>query len=219
MEEKILVRLSKKRYNKYQKRYSVGKMFGYWKLLDDNAYFDENNPKGGDAHYFVECTICGKQVHRRSVILIKKLSRKCQKCSIKPEFNPRWKGYKGVCFTYFSTRGLTKLSRKLKKYFVDLYFLQNKKCALTGLPIDINNHTASLDRINNNMGYTRNNCQWLHKDVNIMKNVFPQDYLICICHYISNKNNHIQSYKPFISTFGGSKRSFFSMRTRRGTKL
>lgn len=59
---------------------------------------------------------------------------------------------------------------------------QEGKCALTGLPISTNNgrnqktgaivKTASLDRIDSTIGYTVQNIQWVHKDINRMKNAF-----------------------------------------------
>ena len=56
----------------------------------------------------------------------------------------------------------------------ELYLKQNRKCALSGIPIGFDlknesNTTASLDRIDSNRGYIMNNVQWVHKDVNQMK--------------------------------------------------
>jgi len=67
----------------------------------------------------------------------------------------------------------------------NLYKKQNKKCALTGLPIGFGKHneetTASLDRINSFNGYVNGNVQWVHKDVNVMKNIFPVKYFVSMC--------------------------------------
>lgn len=41
--------------------------------------------------------------------------------------------------------------------------------------------TASLDRIQNDKGYIEGNVQWVHKDINRMKNIFEQNYFIDIC--------------------------------------
>lgn len=59
----------------------------------------------------------------------------------------------------------------------DLFLKQNKKCALSGVKIILErrtrkikpNNTASLDRIDSNKGYTIDNVQWIHKDLNQMK--------------------------------------------------
>ena len=58
------------------------------------------------------------------------------------------------------------------EYAWDLLISQNRKCALSGLDIYLSpnlkkkRNSASLDRINNDLGYIYGNVQWLHKDVN-----------------------------------------------------
>ena len=83
-----------------------------------------------------------------------------------------------------------------------LYLKQNGKCNLTGWDIDFadgnKNHmkggtTASLDRIDSSKGYVENNVQWIHKDVNFMKQEFTQDYIIKICKAIAEKNKSEKS--------------------------
>lgn len=76
------------------------------------------------------------------------------------------------------------------EFLWDLLNNQNFKCALSGVDIMIQSRyrgrtTASLDRINSNIGYTEGNVQWVHKDVNKMKNVFNQEYFINMCNKIS----------------------------------
>jgi len=72
---------------------------------------------------------------------------------------------------------------------------QDSKCALSGMPIefvtvnrrrDRSKQTASLDRIDSEGDYTIDNVQWVHKDVNRMKNVFDNDYFIEICKKIAS---------------------------------
>lgn len=77
------------------------------------------------------------------------------------------------------------------------YESQNRKCVLSGLDIFLSssytykakNQTASLDRIDNNLGYTSRNIQWLHKDVNRMKNVHDQEYFVHLCDLISRRKS------------------------------
>lgn len=92
-----------------------------------------------------------------------------------------------------------------KEFLWDLFLAQDKKCALSGLDIhfalgskgkrtklpDELKATVSLDRINNNQGYVEGNVQWVHKWVNIMKNLIPNNIFIQMCHSISlfNKDN------------------------------
>lgn len=75
----------------------------------------------------------------------------------------------------------------------ELYEKQNRKCSLSGLPIALSSsathrvgiQTASLDRVDNTKGYTIDNVQWLHKDVNRMKNVHDQIYFVNLCKLIA----------------------------------
>lgn len=71
----------------------------------------------------------------------------------------------------------------------NLFEKQERKCALTGLPILFSKcngeTTASLDRIDNSKGYDIDNIQWVHKDVNIMRNVYSIEYFIKICKLVS----------------------------------
>lgn len=72
----------------------------------------------------------------------------------------------------------------------ELYLKQDCKCALSGVPIEFPKtnygvRTASLDRIDCKKGYVLENVQWVHKDVNRMKNVYSQDYFLETCRRIA----------------------------------
>lgn len=76
-----------------------------------------------------------------------------------------------------------------------IYLVQDKKCALSGLPICFSSRydpdtemTASIDRIDSNKGYTKDNVQWLHKLVNRMKMNLDEDVFIQFCRTISANN-------------------------------
>lgn len=83
-----------------------------------------------------------------------------------------------------------------KRYLYKLYEGQNKKCSLTGqdlyftkLRTNFNRYTnASLDRIDNSIGYVKGNLQWVHKKVNMMKQQYSQDEFIEICKLIAKNN-------------------------------
>ncbi len=68
---------------------------------------------------------------------------------------------------------------------VRLFAEQRGRCAYTGLGIHMNNNgrkcTASLDRIDSDNGYSIDNIQFVHKHVNLMKNVFSHDYFVAMC--------------------------------------
>lgn len=88
------------------------------------------------------------------------------------------------------------------EYLWNLLVKQDFKCALTSMPIQLTKErkngnvnfskmTASLDRIDSNKDYTIDNVQWIHKDINFMKNDFDQDYFKNLCKlvYLNNQDN------------------------------
>lgn len=78
-----------------------------------------------------------------------------------------------------------------KEYAWELFLKQNKRCALSGLELTFpRKHkdkvwSASLDRVDSSKGYVEGNVQWVHKDVNIMKNKFENQYFIEMCKLIA----------------------------------
>lgn len=80
----------------------------------------------------------------------------------------------------------------------NLFLKQHRKCALTGLDIyftdgyrvKLSKQTASLDRIDSYKPYTINNIQWVHKDINKMKNVFTQEKFKKLCSLVTNFGIH-----------------------------
>lgn len=71
------------------------------------------------------------------------------------------------------------------------FIKQKRCCALTGITLimDTNTHikgTASLDRIDSNKGYVKNNIQWVSKDINKAKNTKTNDEFIWLCRQVVN---------------------------------
>ena len=94
--------------------------------------------------------------------------------------NPRWKGVGEISksFIYSIKRGAN--SRNLifnvtPEYLWKLFLNQHRNCAISGVHLRFqiskvdHNATASLDRINSSLGYIEGNLQWVHKDINYMK--------------------------------------------------
>jgi hypothetical protein len=71
-----------------------------------------------------------------------------------------------------------------------IYSEQKGRCALSDIPIGWStvgwDHTASIDRIDNDVGYTEDNIQLVHKRVNMMRGSLPVEEFIEICHLISS---------------------------------
>jgi len=68
------------------------------------------------------------------------------------------------------------------------------RCAMSGVPIQIattsagqgrGETTASLDRINSSRGYTPDNVQWVHIEVNRMKNTLGKATFVQWCRRVA----------------------------------
>lgn len=109
-------------------------------------------------------------------------------------------GYEEIHGKHFSTikKNAIKKGKEFTitvEYIWELFLKQNRKCALSNIPIHFANTvrekittTASLDRIDNTKGYIPGNVQWVHKDVNWMKQDFEESYFINICKKIAENN-------------------------------
>ncbi len=73
----------------------------------------------------------------------------------------------------------------------ELFLAQDRQCAITGLNLVFSSlntirkygieQTASLDRIDSNIGYVPGNVWWVHKDINRMKQSFSYERFIELC--------------------------------------
>lgn len=120
----------------------------------------------------------------------------------KGENHPNWNGYgeiSGNMWDAIARRSFRskRQARKNIEFNLDikdaweLFIRQDRKCALSGVDIVFGkNKTASLDRIDSSKGYTLENVQWVHKDVNKMKNVFDNSYFIEMCKSIARNNGN-----------------------------
>lgn len=117
-----------------------------------------------------------------------------------------WKGYEEISGGHWCDirKSAKRRSRKIEFNITieeawDLYIKQNRKCALSGVdiwfsPIGGRRHkktTASLDRIDSSLGYSVDNCQWVHKEVNMMKMSLKEEKFIKWCELIfKNKGSN-----------------------------
>jgi len=110
--------------------------------------------------------------------------------------NGNWRGYKELPSKRWWIIKKRAKSRNLKMniskdYILDLFKKQNKKCALSGLDLTLDynlENTASLDRIDSNEGYIKDNVQWIHKKINKMKMELDQQEFISFCKLITQNN-------------------------------
>ena len=139
--------------------------------------------------YFCECD-CGNIVSIERQSIGKQRSCGCKK-------NPRgkdsklWKGCGDVGGRYFEIVKKGAKDRNLEfnitvEFLWNLFLKQDRKCALSGIELILptyskDEQTASLDRIDSYKGYIEDNVQWVHKDINLMKQTLNDDKFINYC--------------------------------------
>lgn len=117
------------------------------------------------------------------------------------------KGTDHVPGTYFSRLRQAAAARGIEfavtvEFLSSLLVNQGFKCALSGLPIKLvygiewGRCTASVDRRDNSLGYTPSNVQWVHKDINWMKQDFAQDYFLSLCESVTR---NVVEHQPALS--------------------
>lgn len=141
---------------------------------------------------------CGKiQSITKTNLVHKKPS--CRTCGNKNRIHKSYKGYEDISGTYWAEVRSSAMKRKFEfeldiKDVWDLYIKQNRKCALSGQYIQfhkIHRHkdrTASIDRIDSNKGYTLDNIQIVHRDINYMKRDLVDGDFILQCIKVADFN-------------------------------
>lgn len=151
--------------------------------------------------YAVECS-CGNVGKRRKDHIDSGRTIECKSCASKRTAHnygmpSSFSGHEGVSKTHFSSieHGAKRRGYDFDltiEFLWDLYEKQDRRCALTGREIllkpaihknnvDWRVVTASLDRIDPTKGYTTNNVQWVHKEINRLKNNYPQEKFVSMC--------------------------------------
>ena len=136
---------------------------------------------------------CGNETIAESRLLINGTKKSCG-CLVNNNGrqSKTWKGYEDISLSFFHKIRFDAIKRKLPfevtiEQCWNLFITQNRKCKLSGLPIQFQTKvktfdgTASLDRIDSSRGYTIDNIQWVHKDVNTMKwDLTPERFLFLV---------------------------------------
>lgn len=146
----------------------------------------------------VQCD-CGKIDIKRKDWVISGRTTSCKSCASKrtaakhpPPINR--KGCSGLSGTHYLAIKFGASRRNIPfevspEFLWNLFEKQKGKCALTGVDIilinkiknnnvDWNVVTASLDRKDSNKGYTEDNVQWVHKEINRLKNNYSLEELL-----------------------------------------
>lgn len=190
----------------------LGKQYGNFTVISEEIG-RSNDQK---ILFKVKCS-CGKEQFIRAYFLESGRQSCCKSCSQRNAVyaNPGrgnflGKEHEGIgnftktAYSYFKRnakrRNISWSDELTIEYLYDLLLKQNKKCALTGVHIDLTESrkssnvnfelmTASIDRIDSKKGYEPNNIQWVHKDINRMKWAFPQNQFIEMCQLVVNHAN------------------------------
>jgi hypothetical protein len=196
--------------SKYENKFIEGEKFGSWTISNKEII---KHPDNREATIKVKCD-CGFEDIIRCLTIVKGQSKGCFNCghNNKGENHQSFKGYKeipGSWFTRYKNRSnIWEFNITIEEVY-NIWIKQNKKCALSNLEIDFENVnfrkpttrksaekfsknynydlkcTASLDRIDSLKGYIKGNIQLVHKDVNMMKKEYDQDYYIKICSLVA----------------------------------
>lgn len=162
----------------------VGKTFGFLTVVDQ------------DSGRITCLCKCGTVESRSIYDLKRKGTRMCKVCRSDHISNLNWKGYEEISGDVWGriVAGAKRRNLDLKITINDawnLFIKQNKRCALSGLPIDFardrrkDEITASLDRIDSSKGYIEGNVQWVHKDINRMKLDTEVNEFIKLCRMVT----------------------------------
>jgi hypothetical protein len=180
---------------------SVGKTFNYLTI--------KSIEKTGRRFYcFCDCS-CGKKEIRKRIEDV--ISGRVPSCGCISKNRPSVIGEKNGSFNGIGElRGSQFLKIKrtasrrgiefkvTKEYIWQIYLKQEKKCALSGIPIKFgrvyftHETTASLDRIDSTKAYEEGNLQWVHKDINKLKHDFAEEYFFKMCENVTKYRNRIE---------------------------
>ena len=156
------------------------------------------------ARWVCKCS-CGKTKTVNASSLLRKLTLSCG--CLKAE--RARSGFKDISGQWWRRQKNSAFQRKIpfkvtEEDVWDLYERQDRKCALTDLPITFcadgnrpEKQTASLDRIDSYKGYSKDNIQIVHKTINIVKGWLDEEDFFALCNLVANK--HRRDYEDCIN--------------------
>ena len=174
-------------------------------------YTENNNV----SRFLCRCD-CGKEKVIRGRLLVTGQNKSCG-CSRRTNtvLSKGWKGHGEISGAYWN--GLEYANSKRKKdinFTVSIeegwnqFVKQNRRCAITGQQLIFvsdysrgSSQTASLDRIDSNGHYEIGNVQWVHKDINRLKNDYDQETFFSLClkvvQFNESKTNSLKLMQVF----------------------
>jgi hypothetical protein len=168
----------------------IGTKYGLWEVVGNNIprnKWNQHNLK-------VKCE-CGTITVQAKCKLVYGHTKGCWKCL----GERKTKSYYNLSLSYFNATKTGAIRRGLSfnvtpKDLWDKFIEQEGKCALSGEKIELvsnytgrshSKQTASPDRIDSTKGYEKDNIQWVHKDLNMLKQNRTDQEFIELCHKVS----------------------------------
>lgn len=157
----------------------------------------ESVHKNQEGRWVRYCPTCSSEVthlRRNYCIGAHNIKQPCKQCSNVSNHPSGMVG--AVRFAWFESFRKSALSRgyswDLTPEFIDvMYTEQQGKCALSGLPISWSSvgwdHSASIDRIDNDLGYFEENVQLVHKKVNMLRGSLTIEEFVKLCTAVADK--------------------------------
>ena len=150
--------------------------------------------------YSVTCLFCGKSRNITRHDHATRLSKHpCKSCSNKNN-NPQGE-VQGIRVSWFNKFKISATHRSLEweitiEDIANLLSNQASKCALSGVWIstrgNLSDITASIDRIDNSIGYTKDNIQLVHKKINMMRGSLSVEEFVKFCKSVFSWNETTQ---------------------------
>jgi hypothetical protein len=181
----------------------IGSKYGKLTVISEHS-------KTRNSHYRYTCQCeCGNTTNVLLTHLRQGNTKACSDCSLRiGDSHAQWNGVGEISGDFWanhivrSANGNKGRRKEIelsidKEYAWSLFLFQNRKCALTGTELKFprvgkdRDYTASLDRIDSSVGYVHGNVQWVHKDINMMKRIYSQEYFIEMCKLVANNNTSI----------------------------
>jgi hypothetical protein len=145
--------------------------------------------KGADRWWLCRCKRCGTEKEIRQTFILSKHARSCGCLRFRSgQEHPCWQGTGELYLDQFTAIKASAIKRNLEfsvdaEFLWNLFLKQNRRCDLTGLPLSLikkgrKRGSASLDRTNNEEGYTKTNVRWVHQTANLIKRTLSDEELL-----------------------------------------
>lgn len=190
-----------KRRPELRETYPIGTKFGLWTIISDEVKVGNNRA----LHQLCQCC-CGNVQWKSLSALRAGTTTRCKKCGNKTFITKDGEvSINGMILSFYKhivdgvkrRKKVSELEFTITpEYLERLYEEQHHKCAITGLSLELDitkkaiDQNWSLDRIDSNVGYIEGNVQWVHKDINMMKQSYSLDYFKEMCYKVAEQNGY-----------------------------